>query len=154
MHKISNLINVQKIVTIHYQALEKNYLFPEEKHDFWEINYADKENVFIGIDGEKMLMQCNMTVPNQKSLAYSEEYLSSTDNFAPANRIIAAEMSEVASVGDWAYVEDGEWIGDWSNVLNTQVRNGKMTLEQFFQHEDVEGTNEILKKYKSKKYTG
>ncbi|MBQ8429125.1 MAG: helix-turn-helix transcriptional regulator [Clostridia bacterium] len=54
MHKISNLINVQKIVTIHYQALEKKYLFPEESHDFWEINYADKENVFIGIDGEKI----------------------------------------------------------------------------------------------------
>ena len=54
MHKISNLLNVQKIVTIHYQALEKNYVFPEERHDFWEINYADKENVFIGIDGEKI----------------------------------------------------------------------------------------------------
>jgi len=54
MHKISNLLNIQKIVTIHYQALEKNYIFPEEKHDFWEINYADKENVFIGIDGKKI----------------------------------------------------------------------------------------------------
>ena len=54
MHKIANLINVQKIVTIHYQALEKNYVFPEEKHDFWEINYADKENVFVGIDGERI----------------------------------------------------------------------------------------------------
>ena len=54
MHKISNLLNIQKIVTIHYQALEKNYLFPEEKHDFWEINYADKENVFIGLNGEKI----------------------------------------------------------------------------------------------------
>ncbi len=54
MHKISNLLNVQKIVTIHYQALEKNYVFPEERHDFWEINYADKGNVFIGIDGKKI----------------------------------------------------------------------------------------------------
>lgn len=54
MHKISNLINVQKIVTIHYQALEKNYVFPGEQHDFWEINYADKENVFVGIDGKKL----------------------------------------------------------------------------------------------------
>ena len=53
MHKISNLINVKKIVTIHYQALEKNYSFPEETHDFWEINYADKEDVFIGVDGKK-----------------------------------------------------------------------------------------------------
>ena len=47
MHKISNLLNVQKIITIHYQSLEKNYVFPEEKHDFWEINYVDKENVYI-----------------------------------------------------------------------------------------------------------
>ena len=57
MHKISNLLNIQKIVTIHYQALEKNYVFPEEKHDFWEINYADKENVFIGIEGEKIQLK-------------------------------------------------------------------------------------------------
>lgn len=53
MHKISNLLNVQKIVTVHYQALARNYSFPEEQHDFWEINYADKENVFIGIDGKR-----------------------------------------------------------------------------------------------------
>lgn len=52
MHKISNLLNIGKIVTIHYQALEKNYVFPEEKHDFWEINYADKETTYIGIDGK------------------------------------------------------------------------------------------------------
>jgi AraC-like DNA-binding protein len=54
MHKISNLLNIGKIVTIHYQALEKNYSFPEETHDFWEINYADKGDVLVGVDG-KML---------------------------------------------------------------------------------------------------
>ena len=68
MHKISNLLNVQKIATIHYQALEKNYIFPEESHDFWEINYADKENVFIGVEGKKIeLKQDEMLFikPNQ-----------------------------------------------------------------------------------------
>lgn len=54
MHKIANLLNVQKIVTIHYQALEKNYVFPEEQHDFWEINYADKENVYVGLGDKKI----------------------------------------------------------------------------------------------------
>lgn len=57
MHKIANLINVKKIVTIHYQALEKNYLFPEETHDFWEINYADKEDVWIGVGNEKIQLK-------------------------------------------------------------------------------------------------
>ena len=57
MHKIANLLNIQKIVTIHYQALAKNYLFPEEVHDFWEINYADKETVYIGVDGERRTLR-------------------------------------------------------------------------------------------------
>lgn len=57
MHKISNLLNIQKIVTIHYQALERNYVFPEEKHDFWEINYADKEDVYVGLGDEKIRLK-------------------------------------------------------------------------------------------------
>ncbi|MBE5746723.1 MAG: AraC family transcriptional regulator [Clostridiales bacterium] len=68
MHKISNLLNVQKIVTIHYQTLGKNYVFNEEKHDFWEINYVDKENVYIGIDGEKIELKQGEIIfikPNQ-----------------------------------------------------------------------------------------
>ena len=68
MHKIANLINVQKIVTIHYQTLGKNYSFPEEKHDFWEINYVDKENAYIGIGGEKIQLKQGEIVfisPNQ-----------------------------------------------------------------------------------------
>ena len=74
MHKISNLINVQKIVTVHYQALEKNYVFPEERHDFWEINYADKENVFIGMDGKKIELKQGEIIfikPNQPHFAAS-----------------------------------------------------------------------------------
>ncbi len=68
MHKISNLLNIQKIVTVHYQALEKNYLFPEEQHDFWEINYADKENAFVGIDGKRVELKQGEIIfikPNQ-----------------------------------------------------------------------------------------
>ena len=74
MHKIANLINVQKIATIHYQALGKNYVFPEETHDFWEINYADKENVFIGMGDEKIeLKQGEMLFikPNQRHFTES-----------------------------------------------------------------------------------
>lgn len=42
MRKIDNLLNVQKIVTVHYQELEKGYVSAEEKHDFWEMIYTDK----------------------------------------------------------------------------------------------------------------
>ena len=69
MHKISNLLNIQKIVTIHYQALEKNYLFPEEQHDFWEIIYADKKDVKVVTDGKVTLLRQGEMVcikPNRK----------------------------------------------------------------------------------------
>lgn len=46
-HKISNLLNIQKIVTIHYQELSRGYVAEEEKHDFWEIVYTDKESVTV-----------------------------------------------------------------------------------------------------------
>jgi len=57
MHKISNLLNIQKIVTIHYQVLPKNYVSKQESHDFWEIIYADKNDIDI-IAGEKRELLC------------------------------------------------------------------------------------------------
>ena len=56
-HKISNFLNVQKIVTIHYQEPEKNYISGEESHNFWEINYADKGDVYVYLGEEKHLLQ-------------------------------------------------------------------------------------------------
>ncbi len=77
MHKISNLLNVQKIVTVHYQVLEKNYVFPEEKHDFWEINYADKEDIFVVMDGERIELKQGEIIfikPNQPHFVESRNY--------------------------------------------------------------------------------
>ena len=53
MHRIANLLNIQKIVTIHYQELPEGYVSKEETHDFWEIIYADKGGVDVVRDGER-----------------------------------------------------------------------------------------------------
>ena len=50
MYKVSTLLSISKIVTIHYQRLSKNYVFPEEKHDFWEMIYCDKNDVYVKSD--------------------------------------------------------------------------------------------------------
>ncbi len=46
-YKISNVLNISEIVTIHYQKLNKNYVFPSEEHDFWEVMYCDKNQVLV-----------------------------------------------------------------------------------------------------------
>ena len=50
-HKFKNLINVQKIVTVHYQELREGYASEEESHDFWELIYADKHNTQVIMGG-------------------------------------------------------------------------------------------------------
>lgn len=46
-HKIENLINITDIVTIHYFEFDKSFESDGEAHDFWEIVYADKDDIII-----------------------------------------------------------------------------------------------------------
>lgn len=67
-HKISNLLNVQKIVTVHYQEPDKNYVSEEETHNFWELNYADKKDFYVCFGEEKHLVKQGEIIfikPNQ-----------------------------------------------------------------------------------------
>ena len=38
-------LNISKIYTVHYFDYSKDYAFPGESHDFWEIVYVDKGEV-------------------------------------------------------------------------------------------------------------
>ena len=53
-HKLSNLISINKIVTIHYFEFKKDFQSSGESHDFWEIVYAEKESLLCTADGKKI----------------------------------------------------------------------------------------------------
>ena len=44
---IKSIINVSKIVTIHYYEFDKNFAFNGESHNFWEMVYVDKGKVLV-----------------------------------------------------------------------------------------------------------
>lgn len=46
-HKIANLISINKIVSIHYYELDKNFSYDGESHNFWEMVYVDSGQVII-----------------------------------------------------------------------------------------------------------
>lgn len=56
-HKIENLIEVKKIVTIHYFEFTRDYVFAGESHDFWEFAYADKGEVLCSRKGEEIRLK-------------------------------------------------------------------------------------------------
>ncbi len=56
-HKLENLITVNKIVTIHYFNFDKDFASKIETHDFWEIVYCDKNEVYYTKDGNKGVLK-------------------------------------------------------------------------------------------------
>lgn len=73
MHKIANLLVIQKIVTIHYQELEKDYVFEGETHNFWEIIYCDKNEVIVVVNGEEKKLKQGEIIflsPNEPHSVY------------------------------------------------------------------------------------
>ena len=107
-----------------------------------------------GPEAQKVMMKTNQSLPNQKSVAYSDEYLNMTDNYICSNKEAILMQTANSSVGDWSYLENGSWVNVWANVLNTDVRNGKMTLDEFFRHDCIEKTNAALKLMHAKKFNG
>ena len=53
-HKLNTLLVANKIITIHYLELYKNYRSDEEAHNFWELVYADRGDINCTSDGEEV----------------------------------------------------------------------------------------------------
>lgn len=42
------------------------------------------------------------------------------------------EAAAYETPGDWWYMVDRDWIDVWASPLNSSVRNGNLTLEEYF----------------------
>ena len=51
---LKSIVNVSKIVTIHYYEFDRRFIFEGERHDFWELVYVDKGKVRIQ-QGEEII---------------------------------------------------------------------------------------------------
>lgn len=55
-HKLQNLLLISKIVTVHYAKLDKNFSYTRESHDFWEIIFAEKDNIICRLDDKTITL--------------------------------------------------------------------------------------------------
>lgn len=54
--KPKTVVNIAKIVTVHYYEFGRDFVFEGESHDFWEMVYVDKGNVAVKCDDEKEII--------------------------------------------------------------------------------------------------
>ena len=79
--QLTNLINVSKIVTIHYYEFDKTFVFNGEKHDFWELVYVDKGEVEICSDSEKIILSQGEIVFHRPNEFHAIKAFNSAPNF-------------------------------------------------------------------------
>ena len=51
------IFNVEKIITIFYMELSKNFYYEGEKHDFWEMVYIDKGEMICTADKNRFVLK-------------------------------------------------------------------------------------------------
>lgn len=109
-------------------AIPANAKNPEAAYKF--IQWA------AGAEGQEILASCNTQVPNYIETGLSDNFLNSKDRLCK-NFSVVVKAAVYEEIGDWSYLEDGQWVNHWANILNTDVRNGDMLLEEFFKNETV-----------------
>ena len=87
--------------------------------------------------------------PNQESLIDDVKF----PNGVAADNVVAfSEALTYETCGDWMYMPDHAWIDKWAVPLNSYVRNGTMTYDEWYKpgagnKEVIKVTNEYLKLY-------
>ena len=95
-----------------------------------------------GPEGQAILAEGNTSVPNLMSFAEDEEFLNAEGRVTD-NMYAALFANSNSYVGDWSYDSNDAWITTWSTVLNTQVREGQITLDRFLSERKADANRAI-----------
>ena len=79
--KLENIIEISKIVTVHYYEFDKSFVFGGESHDFWEMVYIDKGRVLIRRDKEELTLSQGEIVFHKPNEFHAIKAQDSAPNF-------------------------------------------------------------------------
>ncbi len=57
LHRIDTVINITRLVTIHYFEFAKDFVFDGERHDIWEMVYVDKGEILETAGTETIVLR-------------------------------------------------------------------------------------------------
>ncbi len=101
-----------------------------------------------GEEGQSLQAEAGFAIPLQEKLANSPVFL---DGQNPKNAKIFIDAAKYEGAGDWWYLYNKKWIDNWANVLNGSVRNGTMTMSEFYDCKEYKETFANLLEYSEKK---
>ena len=87
------LMNVEKIITIFYMELSKDFYYEGERHDFWEMVYIDKGEMLCTADEKNFVLKSGEMTFHKPNEFHN---LSGSSNTAPNVSIITFECKSRA----------------------------------------------------------
>ena len=75
------VVDITRIVTIHYYEVDPHFVFEGEQHDFWELVYVDKGSVAVRRDNEEIVLQQGQVIFHRPNEFHSIRSLDSAPNF-------------------------------------------------------------------------
>ncbi len=82
------IFNVEKIITIFYMELSKNFYYEGERHDFWEMVYIDKGEMLCAADEKRFILKSGEMTFHKPNEFHN---LSGNNNTAPNVSILTFE---------------------------------------------------------------
>ena len=99
-------------------------------------------------EGQRIQAEEGFAIPIQKSVAGEDFFINS--GLDPKNIQVFVEACDYETAGDWWLLRDAKWIDPWANLLNGDVRNGKITLSNFYLADVYKTTQERLDTFTKK----
>ena len=87
----------------------------KKKQAAWEL-----VKYIAGTPGQTSQAEAGFCIPNQIDIAKTDVFLQPTQ--APLNAQVFVDAAQYETPGDWWYLKDADWIDDWANCLNNEVR--------------------------------
>ena len=78
---LTSIVNISKIVTVHYYEFDKNFVFDGESHDFWEATYIDRGRVLVRCDDDEIELGQGEIIFHKPNEFHSIRALDSAPNF-------------------------------------------------------------------------
>lgn len=123
-HPILIEVEVSKLISIHYFEYTKNYKYPGESHDFWEIMYIDRGKVFITCNHNEYLLSQGKLIFLPPNFFHTIR----ADELSPSNVFIIsfeATSSALACLGEQVFTLST----DMKKLIHSIVQEGELSFE-------------------------
>lgn len=102
---------------------------------------------WVATEGQQFIAQTTTLAPMAKDVLYSDQFVGNQTVSNGRNLYAVANNTQYVQRGDWGYFESGAWVTNWANDFNNSLRQGRMTITEFYNANRASAENSLNNMY-------